>query len=140
MFLHMRYTYWFVLSMTHYYASSYGAVSWLCIKLWCCIHGVRMHQGFYWIRILYIYIWVCTIRKGNGCFCHQVRCICSPSIGIARRRHILLGLLISDIRITFTCNVVIIPFDIMWAVLWLNDTAHFNLISLNVCILGIYIY
>ena len=29
---------------------------WLCIKLWCCIHGVLMHQVFYWIRILYIYM------------------------------------------------------------------------------------
>ena len=56
MFLYMRYTYWFILSMTHDHASNYGAVSWLCIKLWCCIHGVRMHQGFYWIRILYILV------------------------------------------------------------------------------------
>ena len=38
------------------------------------------------------------IHKSNGSFCHQVRCICSPSIGVVCYRHILLGLLISDIR------------------------------------------
>jgi len=34
MFLYMKYTYWFVLSMTHVYASSYGAVfmEFVCIK------------------------------------------------------------------------------------------------------------
>ena len=69
----------------------------LCIKLWCCIHGVRMHQGFYWIRVSYIY-GSDTISKGFGYFFHQVRCICNPSIRVARHRHILLGLLISDIR------------------------------------------
>ena len=67
----------------------------LCIKLWCCIHGVRMHQGFYWIRVSYIY-GSDTISKGFGYFFHQVRCICNPSIRVARHRHILLGLLISD--------------------------------------------